>query len=85
MQLLPLIRIYYPFVLIGFDMLYTAIVNLLSVHLNLLNGAFKTLRVGCLQKLNMKDYEFINDPAKLSEEMHREFVRYTKHLQNVLR
>lgn len=66
-------------------MLYTAVVNLLSVHLKLIQGAFETIQSRCIEKLQLKNIEFIEDPPNLSKEIHLEFVRYTKHLQNILK
>lgn len=67
-------------------MLYTAIVNLLSVHFKLLQENFRTIRSRSAEKLSLNSCpECLQDPEDLQVEMRRELVKCIKHLQRMFK
>lgn len=69
-------------------MLYTAIVNLVSAHLKLLQGSFKTIRDRSLSKLELNKHEtddVLKDSKELLNNIHMEIGFCINHLQNILK
>ncbi|KAK9739614.1 7tm Odorant receptor [Popillia japonica] len=77
--------IYYAFIIIGFDTLYTAILGYVSAQLDIIQGAFETIRPRCMVRLGLKlSQDVLKDPPALMDEMHKEMNKVVNHLQVLL-
>ncbi|XP_017777958.1 PREDICTED: odorant receptor 4-like [Nicrophorus vespilloides] len=59
---------------VGFDMLFTSLVSFTSAHLQILQGAFRTIKIRC-----------VNHRTKnVRKDMEREMIKCVKHLQLIV-
>nr|QBB72995.1 odorant receptor [Protaetia brevitarsis] len=82
-QFFPLFN--YAYLIIGFDTLYIAILSYISAQLDIIYGAFETIRPRCMIRLKLDlPKNILKDPPMLMKEMHKEINKITYHLQVIL-
>nr|AVH87279.1 odorant receptor 38 [Holotrichia parallela] len=75
----------YAYIIVGFDTLYTAILGYVSAQLDIIQGAFSTIRPRCMVRLGLELPESIlTDPPELMNEMNKEMNKIVDHLQVLL-
>ncbi|GJQ74623.1 hypothetical protein Trydic_g21477 [Trypoxylus dichotomus] len=75
----------YAYIIVGFDTLYTAILAYVSAQLDIIQGAFSTIRPRCIARLGLKlPTDILKDPPLLMEDMNKEMNKIVDHLQVLL-
>nr|AVH87288.1 odorant receptor 47 [Holotrichia parallela] len=76
----------YGWIIIGLDTLFTSILNCITAHVLILNGAFETIRPRCLTRLKLNNRNLSSiDMKTLHNEMLKEQNKCIRHLQKLIR
>lgn len=77
--------IYLTLMIIAVDTMFMGLINNITAHLLVLQGAFNTIRTRALQTLNKEDCFALYDDWELNREMMRSMKKCIQHLQTVQR